>query len=178
MGLFSKKISKTLLEKNPHLAQIDKETKKGKYNNRKVLDSTGEEKDSKLEALFCDLLRRYKIEFETQKKFDLMDDFINPNEPVKLSKATGRPRNRKAIRGISVSVDVYVKDYLGYETIIDPKGKATEASILRFKLLEKRFVEEGRKYQVIFPRTESDVRSCAVRMSKGLPIIDAYKKPY
>lgn len=141
-----------------------KKSGSGKYNNEEVLTATGEKADSKLEARLHDLLTKFKVPFEFQKKFHLQDKFIDPNG--------------KAVTHITLTVDFYVKDYNGCELIIDTKGHCTEPSILRYKMLEYKLQQEGREYTLIFPRDQSNVDSCAFRMKEGHPVANLYKKPY
>jgi hypothetical protein len=154
------------------LARRPKGSVRSKYNNKKTKDSTGEERDSGLEVKFYSALENFKVQFEKQHRELLQDTFRSPDG--------------KMVRLISITVDAYIKDYNGVELFIDPKGYATEDSILRFKMLERKLQDEGRNYLILFLRSESDVRSCAVRLKNNLPLVAGtenkkrpmYKKPY
>lgn len=151
--------------KNP-IEKIKSSGKTKKFNNEITLTCDGKKADSKLEARFYDLLKRYKVDFNFQHNFLLQEPF--------------KDTHGKAIKKIGFTVDFFIPNYKGKALIIDTKGVGTEPTILRCKMLEKQLQDREIDYNLVFLTSNSAVDSCAIRLKKGMEIGAIYnnKKIY
>jgi hypothetical protein len=133
------------------------------YNNEKVVMADGQKADSKLEAKMRQRLLDKGIEHEFQKTFVLQETFKTPNG--------------KTIRRMTTIVDFYMV-WMGEELIIDTKGYSTEMACIRWKLLEKKLTEEGRKYRTIWLRNEAHISLFMMILSRGVPMKQIGKLDY
>jgi hypothetical protein len=121
-----------------------------KYNNRVVKASDGTSCDSELEKRMYELLKKFKIPFEFQKRIIVQEGF--------------RTRDDEAIRPISCIVDFWLDNGDGTITIIDTKGFFTEESKIKFKLLRFHFHKNSVLYKLYMPRISSEVDSLAIKI--------------
>lgn len=106
-----------------------------KFNNT-VTVRDGVKFDSLDERYMYDLLKKHGIEFEFQKKIEIVPKYRNFYD--------------KAIQDIEVVVDFYL-EYKGIPHFIDQKGSLTEASTIKYKLLGWNLTSKGIEHYILFP---------------------------
>jgi|TARA_R110000796_G_scaffold7420_2_gene25508 hypothetical protein len=92
--------------------------------------------DSKLELFFYKELKKAKIPFEFQRKYVLLDKFRYDG---------------KAVRQMTLTVDFYIPKY---NSIVDTKGFQRNDNKIKWKLLRRHLLDNGKEYHIFLPNTQ------------------------
>lgn len=111
--------------------------------NRKIRNATktevdGVKLDSKLEAYMYKLLRDKKINFETQKVFELQPAFRHSGS---------------AVRRIDIKVDFFLPDH---NLVIDTKGFQLADNKIKVKMLKYLWHLQGLPYEIMLPSNQKE----------------------
>lgn len=141
-------------------------SKKGaKFNNRTVVTEDGIEVDSKLEYRMLEKLKELGIEHKFQHQVILQP--------------TIRKDNGDTVRLISLTVDFFFENYNGVDLYVDTKGYASDAALLRWKMLEKKLFDEKKgPYMTIWLRNDGHVSKFLSIMRKGEKMREIGYKDY
>lgn len=105
--------------------------------------------DSKLEQYFYNLLKKEKIPFVFQEKFILLEKFRY---------------NNSAVREMTLTVDFSLP---ADDIIIDTKGFQRNDNKIKWKLLKKHLLDNGREPIILMPKNQKQCQE-VIKMIKSI----------
>lgn len=132
--------------------------KKHKYSAQPQ-EMNGIQFASKIELYLYNLLTVVKIPFEFQHEITAQDRFKYLDS---------------VIRPIKIVVDFYLSNFDSCEILIDTKGMQTAENKLKWKLVKKYLLDNGREPEIHLPRTKEE---CDALVNQLLKRIETKKVP-
>ena len=117
--------------------EYTKKAKRGKYNATRTVNSEGVAFDSKLERYMYEMLVKFKIPFEFQVPFVLIEKF--------------------KYQGVTVRGTKLVLDFTVFDDLADTKGEQTEDNKIKMKMLKLKLIAEGREPNIVLLHDKGEV---------------------